>query len=213
MDGAFRARLPLAALVAALVVLAGCSAGGEVTTFEADAAEVSDDVVAETGYEYNGTEEQTIERTFEVAGSERNVTVINKVATYEKAVEVPGVGSQRLAAVAVVSSPSISLAGQEFNPIAEFTARDLASQLADRREGLTVERRVGQSGVSTLGTDATVSRFAGSQALGPTSLEVTVQVTKVKHEGDFVAVLAVHPSRLDDEATVRRMIRGLVHPA
>lgn len=209
MDGVTGGRV----LLATVVVLAGCSAGAGVTTFEADAAEVSDAVVGETNYEYNGTEEQTVRRSFEVAGSERNVTVVNKVATYEKAVEVPGVGSRRLAAVVVLSSPSISLAGREFNPLAEFSARDLATTLADRREGLTVERRVGRSTVRTLGTEATVSRFAASQSVGPASTDVTVQVTKLKHEGDFVAVLAVHPERLDDEATVRRMIGGLVHPA
>ncbi|MFB6303098.1 MAG: DUF6517 family protein [Haloferacaceae archaeon] len=199
-------------LVATMILVAGCSAGG-LTTFEADAATVSDSVVSDTNYEYVGTREQTVTRTFEVAGSEQRVTVVNKVSTYEKAVEVPGVGSRRLAAVVVLSSPSISLAGSQFNPIAEFTARELAAALADRRAGLTVDRQVGRSTVRTLGTEVTVSRFAGRQTVGPTDVDMTVQVAKLKHEGDFVAVLAVYPRWLDDAETVRRMIRGLVHPA
>jgi hypothetical protein len=199
-------------LVAALVVLAGCGGGG-VTTFEADAAEVSDDVVSDTDYEYNGTDTDRAQRTFEVAGSERNVTVVNRVATYDKPVEVAAGEPRRLAAVSVLSSPSISLAGSEFNPIADLTARDLAGRLSDRREGLSVDRRVGQSTVETLGTEVTVSRFTGSQAVGPSDMDVTVQVARVKHEGDFVVVFAVHPRRLDDAETVRRMIGGLVHPA
>lgn len=200
-------------LVAALVLLAGCSAAGQVTTFEADAAEVPRAVVADTGYEYNGTDTETVERTFEVAGSEQTVTVVNRIAAYEKAVEVPGVGSRRLAAVAVLSSPSVSLGGNQFNPLAEFTARDLAARLADRREGLTVDRRVGRSTVETLDTEVTVSRFAGSQSVGPGSVEVTVQVAKLRHDGDFVVVLAAFPRRFDDAGTVRRLIGALEHPA
>lgn len=199
-------------VVAVLVVLAGCGAGGP-TTFEAEPAAVGDETVAETDYEYNGTEEDVVERTFEVAGSEQSVTVVNRVAAYEKAVEVPGVGSRRLAAVAVLSSPSVSLAGTQFNPLAEFAARDLADTLAERREGLTVDRKVGESTVEALGTGVTVHRFEGRQSVGPASVDVTVQVAKLEHEDDFVAVLAVHPRRLDDAETVRRMIGGLVHPA
>lgn len=198
-------------LLALLVVLAGCSAGG-VTRFEADAATVSDSVVANTHYEYNGTTERTARRSFEVAGHEQNVTVVNEVATYEKAIEIPGVGAQNLAVVAVVSSPSISLAGKEFNPLADATGRDLAGMLSGGDGGATIDRKVGESTVETLGIETTVSRFAGHWPVGPTSLDVTVQVTKVKHGGDFVAVLAVYPRRLDDARTVRRMIRGLTHP-
>lgn len=199
-------------LVAVLVVLAGCGAGG-VTTFEAEAAAVSEDVVADTDYEYNGTETDRVQRTFEVAGSERNVTVVNRVTTYDKAVEVAGGESSRLAAVALLSSPSISLAGSQFNPLADFTARELAERLSDQREGLSVERQVGRSTVEALGAEVTVSRFTGSQAVGPSDMDVTVQVARVKHEGDFVVAFAVHPRRLDDAETVRRMIGGLVHPA
>lgn len=198
-------------LLALVVVVAGCAGG--VTSFEADAARVSQSVVADTNYEYNGTVDRAVTRTFEVGGSTQNVTVTNRMATYDKAIEVPGLGSQRLAVVVVLSSPSIGLAGSEFNPLADASARDLAAMLSERRAGLSVDRRVGQSTVETLGTRVTVHRFRGSQSVGPTSLDVTVQVTKVEHEGDFVVVSAVYPRRLDDAETVRRMIRGLSHPA
>ncbi|MFB6305358.1 MAG: DUF6517 family protein [Haloferacaceae archaeon] len=198
--------------VAALVVLAGCGAGG-VTTFEADAAVVSQSVVADTDYEFNGTTSETINRTFEVAGSEQDVTVTNKISTYEKSVEFPGVGSRRVAAVVVLSSPSISIGGSEFNPLADYTAQDLANTVGERRSGLSVGERQGTSTVETLGTETRVTRFAGTQSLGPTTVDVVIQVTKVKHEGDFVVTFAVYPTRLDDAETVRRMIGALVHPA
>lgn len=198
--------------VAALVVLAGCSAGG-VTTFEADAAVVDQSVVADTGYEFNGTSKQTINRTFEVAGSQQEVTITNRISTYEKSVEFPGVGSRRAAVVSVLSSPSVGIGGTEFNPIAEFTASDLASTAGDRRSGLSIGEKQGTSTVQTLGTRTTVTRFSGTQSMGSMSVDVTIHVTKVKHEGDFVVTYAVYPTRLDDAKTVRRMIGALVHPA
>jgi hypothetical protein len=199
------------ALVAALVLLAGCSGG--VTTFEADAAAVADGVVAETDYEFNGTTEETVERRVEVAGVEQTVTVINRVSTYGKAMEIPGAGSQKVAAVTVLSSPSVGVAGSEFNPLAEFTPQDLADTVGDQREGLSVGERTGESTVETLGTQVTVTQFAGTQSLGPTNVEVAIHVTKLKHDGNFVAVFAVYPQQLNDGETVRRMIAGLVHPA
>lgn len=199
------------AVVAALVVLAGCAGG--VTTFEADAAVVDRATAAETDYEFNGTAERTAERTYEVAGSEQEVTVINQVSTYEKSVEVPGVGSRPLAAVVVLSSPSIDLAGNEFNPLADATASDLAGMVGDRREGLTVGEKRGEATVRTLGTRTTVSRFAGTQSVGPASVDVAVHVAKVEHEGDYVVAFGVYPTRLEDAETVRRMIGALVHPA
>lgn len=201
-----------AALVAALLVVAGCGAGG-VTTFEADPAAVSESVVADTDYEFNGTTEQTINRTVEVAGSEQTATVINKISTYEKAIEFPGVGSRRVAAVVILSSPSVGIGGNEFNPIADFTASDLANTVGERREGLTVGDKQGSSEVQALGTRTTVSRFAGTQSVGPTSVDVVIHVTKIKHEGDFVVTFAVYPTRIDDAETVQRMIGALVHPA
>lgn len=199
------------ALVAALVVLAGCSGG--MTTFEADAAAVSDGVVTETNYEFHGTADQTVERRVEVVGVEQTVTVINRMSTYEKAIEIPEIGSRKVAAVTVLSSPSVGFAGSEFNPIAEFTAQDLADTVGDEREGLTVDERTGESTVETLGTQVTVTRFTGTQSLGPTNVDVAIHVTKLKHDGDFVAVFAVYPQQLNDGETVRQMIAGLVHPA
>lgn len=124
-DSVSRRRALAAVGGVALGGLAGCTAldvaTGGPAEFAAGTATVSDETLAETGYERNEVTDQTVSREFEVGGQTREVRVTNTVAEYDKAVELFG-ERYRAAVFAAVATPQVEVLGQAFNPIADFGA-------------------------------------------------------------------------------------------
>lgn len=204
------------ALLAILVVTSGCIGfltGSAPLTFSATPATVSEHAVSESGYEYNGTKEVQMTRTFEVAGQQREVAVTNHLSEYDRTVDLGIFGGEKKAAVfAVFTTPQVEIAGKTFNPVGEMSNRELLEQLQSRYESIQIDERVERNIVTTLGTDATVETYAGTAAFGPFDVDVRVQITTIEHDGDFVIAIGVYPRLLPSEdETVRDLIRGLEH--
>lgn len=201
-----------AVALAALVALAGCGALTGDLSFSASPATVGDAALDDTGYEEANVSEQTVTREFSAAGQSRNVTVTNHVAMYERSVDVPVVGSQRAAVFGAFASPEVSVLGQSFNPVEDYSDRELVALAQQQYSGLTVGDEVGTRSVSTLGDSANVTKFDGEAAIAGSTVDVYVHVTKVKHDGDFVVAVAVYPQALDGEQeTVDDLLAGLEH--
>ena len=201
-----------AVALAVLMATAGCGALTGDLSFSASAATVGDDTLDDTGYEEVNTSEQTVTQEFSVAGQSRNVTVTNHIAMYERSVDVPVVGSQRAAVFGAFTSPEVSVLGESFNPIADYGNRELVALAQQQYSGLTVGEIVGTRTVSTLGDSANVTKFDGEAAIAGSTIDVSVHVTKVKHDSDFVVGVAVYPQSLDGEQeTVDDLLAGLDH--
>ncbi|SEV91046.1 DUF6517 family protein [Halobacterium jilantaiense] len=201
-----------AAALAVLVALAGCGMLTGDLSYAASPATVDDATLDETGYEEANVAEQEVTREFEAAGQSRNVTVTNHVAMYERSVDVPVVGEQRAAVFGAFASPEVSVLGQSFNPIEDYSNRELVSLAQQQYSGLAVGDEVGTRSVTVLGESANVTMFDGEASIGGTSVDVFVHVTKVKHDGDYVVGVAIHPQALDGErATVDDLLAGLDH--
>lgn len=203
-------------LLAIVLVSSGCVGfltGSEALTFEATPGTVSSDALSETGYEYNGTNEVQMTRTFEVADQKREVMVTNHLSEYQRTIDLGTFGGERKAAVfAVFTTPQVKIAGETFNPVGEMSNRELLEQLQSRYETIQIDERVERNIVTTLGTDATVETYAGQANLGGVNVDIRVQITTVKHDGDFVIAIGVYPRLLPGEdETVRNLIRGLEH--
>ncbi|WP_232702101.1 DUF6517 family protein [Halobacterium wangiae] len=199
---------------AALVATSGCLGilSGPLE-FSASEATVGDDALAETGYEEAEVTSSEVTRTFSAAGQSKNVSVTNHVAMYERTVDVLGIGEQRAAVFSTFASPEVSVLGQTFNPIKDYSNRELAELAQQQYDSLSIGDEVGTRTVTVLEESAEVSKFEGTATLqGGPSVDVYVHVTKVKHDGDFVVAVGIYPQQLDDEqAHVDALLAGIEH--
>jgi hypothetical protein len=210
---------PLALTTLALLLLtSGCLGvitGDESLRFEAQPAAVDDTAAANAGYSLTEAKTATVNRTFEVAGQTRTVTVDNRVATYEKALDFGPLGTARLGTFAVVTTPAVEIAGETLNPLGDYDNDQLVGLLASNYTGLQDVDRVSSRQVTALGTETQVTKYA---ATAPTAfdqqIDVFVHVTSVRHEGDFVIAMGVYPQVLDgEEDRILELVRALEHPA
>lgn len=196
-----------------LAATAGCSAIlGSGAQFSSATATVSADARSGTGYEEVAVEDVVVERTFSAAGQERTVSVTNRVARYERRVDLPVLPAQRAAVFAAFTSPKIELFGKTFNPIGGMSNRELLALLQDRYTGLSVGDRVGGQEATMLGQSTTIEKYEGSGTLAGASVSTFVHVARVEHEGDYVLAFAIYPNQLGGEDdTVAKLVEGIQH--
>jgi len=207
-------RTAVAVALAALIATSGCLGvlGGDGLSFSASQATVSEDALQATGYEEVSVNESEISREFSAGGQSRNVTVTNWVAMYERSVSVPVLGERRAAVFGAFASPGVSILGQSFNPIVDYSERDLAQLAQQQYDGLSVGQTASTRNMTVLDESTTVTKFEGSATIGGQSVDVYVHVTKVKHDGDHVVAVAIYPQALDGEQEhVDELLTGLEH--
>ena len=210
-------RAMLGGVAAGLASTAGCLdvlTGDEPLEFEADPATVPEAALEETGYELAAEESPTVSEEFTVAGQTREVTVTNRVTSYEKAVDLGPVGSIRAAMFSAFTTPQIEIAGRTFNPIGEMSNRDLLRTIASRYDGLSVGEKMGSSSISTLGGTATVERYEATTTVQGQEIPIYLLLSRVQHGGDFVVPVGGYPRRLTgEESNGYTLIERLEHPA
>jgi hypothetical protein len=207
-------RRTVAVVVALVVVSTGCMGilSGPIT-FSASKAPASDQALQETDYQEANVSKSTITKTFTVADQSKDVEVTNWIAMYERSISVAGLGERRAAVFSTFSTPEVEVLGQTFNPIKDFSNRKLARQAQQQYGSLSIGDAVGERQVNVLGETATVTKFEGQASLqGGQSVDVYIHVTKVKHQGDFVVAVAIHPQQLDGEQQrIDTLLDGLQH--
>lgn len=177
---------------------------GEGASFEASGARTE----PANGFEFEGARTQELTR--EVAG--QTVTVSNQVATYGKTLQVPTVGEAKLGAFVLVTSPAAEFAGQTLNPLDDFSNDRLVEEFASNYGGLDAPTKIGSTTLTVLGGSTDVSEYEATATYQGTEVDVVAHVTKVKHEGDFVVALGVHPEQIDESEAVRSMMEATSHP-
>ncbi|WP_339103657.1 DUF6517 family protein [Haloterrigena salinisoli] len=199
----YRRRFVAAAAAGAVSVSAGCLSGliDDATTFEASPIRVSEDAADAAGYAYTGTEELVEEREF--AGE--TVEVTNYITEYTRTLELPmdELGPEQEAGVfALVSTPQVTVAGEDFNPVDEMSRAELIEYVQGQYEDFEVGDNVGGRAVTKGdidGLDVTISydRWEGAATLqGSAEVDVYVDVAKAEHGDDHLVIIAVYP---DDE--------------
>lgn len=197
---------------------AGCLGfltGEEAYEAAADPAAVDEAAAADTGYELDGVEDETIEETFEIAGQERTVRATNYVATYEKTIELPVVGEADMGVFAVIASPAFEIAGRTLNPIDDHDNAELAQLLASEYEQLEVRGEAETISYEPLGESLETSKLDGAARFGGQEIDVYVQVGSFQHEDDFLVPMAVYPQKLatDEEPEIETLTEAIDHPA
>jgi len=205
----------LTLLVGLLVVSSGCVGllTGETVEFESSPASVSDSALEETGYEQSMADEQTIERTVDVAGQERTIRVTNHVRQYQRGIDLGPVGEVNAGSFIVFSTPSASVAGQTLNPAASWSNERLVEEVASRNDQISDVEFQRNRSVDALGESREVSVFSGTTTIEGQEVDVLIHLTSFEHEGDVVVAVAVYPERIDDRESPRvdTLLGGLSH--
>lgn len=195
--------------------LAGCTGGP--LTFDAARAAVGRPALQATGYRSYRTAEVLFERKLGPGPLQRDVEVKSAVHEYDRAVELPVLGRIRAAVFAVLSTPQVRVLGQRFNPIGGMSTDELAAAIQEHYDEIRQLTRDAELTATVLGTETTVTRYRGWARLLPadTAVGVFLYLTEAVESGeDFVVGLGVHPRTFGaQEATVRRLLDGVVHPA
>lgn len=188
---------------------------GEQIEFDAETAIVSEDALAATGYGEYRVRDAEVTRTFEAAGQSRDVVVTNRIAEYDRVIEVLGVRLQG-ATFTVLSTPQVDLFGQTFNPVGEMDTDDLVMEAQARYESIESVERDSERSETVLGSDVTVVRYRAEArpADADLTIDTTLHVTEPIEAGsDFVVCLAAHPRVIDETDSVNRLLRGVEHDA
>ena len=204
-----------AALLCLLVLATGCVGvltGSEPAVFVASPADVGEDAIAETDFEYEDSRTVWLNRTVEAAGQSREVRVRNHVALYRLAGGVGPDGSLNFGVFTAVSTPRAAVAGQALNPIGQMSHRQLVDQAASNTGEVRNVERVGSRTLTVLGTETEVVRFAGVVSRSGMEVPVYIEATKVEHGDDFVIAVGAYPQEADGvRPQVTTLFEGVEH--
>ena len=199
--------------------LAGCTAldlvtGGDPVEFAADTATVSEAALEETGYEESEISDNVMSREVEAAGQTREVEVTNRIAEYDRAVEMLG-QEFRASVFTVLSTPQVQILGRTFNPIADMGADELAELIRDRYDNLSNVERSDEYETGLFGGETPVVEYDAEADLGggEVTVDLALHVTEPVEVGDdFVVCIGAYPEATGDRDTVIRLLDGTEHP-
>lgn len=198
--------------VVAVVVLSGCSVllGDEPLQYSAEPVAICDGGLSATGYSLDHSEWRNNSRAVEVAGSSRELRTDSHMKVYVRDdTSASGGDGTKTGGIVVLSTPKAEEAGRSLNPVGTWSPDRIVDELAsdlDQYGALENVQRTGTDSARLLDTGATVTRFEATGQSDGESHEVTVHVTRVEDDGDFVILGAVHER---GDTTERERIESL----
>lgn len=207
-----------AAVGVGLVVLlasAGCLGfvtGDQPLAFAANATEVDDAALEQTGYRLADSESPNSTVNVTAGGQTREVTLSSQVRRYNRTVELGGGVEGDFARVTVYSTPAATVAGRSVNPLDDLSSERVVRRLVGASSSLSDVRYESNRSVTFLGESRNVSEYGATQRFEGTRTNVTIHLTTVEHDGDLVTVVAVHPERIDERSRIDTLLAGLRHP-
>lgn len=180
--------------------MAGCLGAVGLDEFEASPAGVEEGVRSETGYEQVGVEEAVIERRFQRGPVDEEIRVTNYQTQHEKSVDLGPLGSQRAAVFVVLTSPQISIAGQQLNPISDMSTNELVDLVAENYDGMGNVREDVSEDVTVLEQETTKTRFEADAEFDGRDVEVYLHATEsVETSDDHLVNIGVYPKEIHDQ--------------
>ena len=195
---------------------AGCLGTVGLDEYEASPAGVDPAVRDETGYAQTNVEEFVVERSVDVAGASETISVTNYLTEHEKAIDLGPLGSIRAAAFVVMTSPQISIAGREFNPIAEMSSEELIGLIEADFDQINNAEHVADEAVTILGQETTESLFEAEATFDGTTVDVNVHLSEsVQTTNDHLVTIGVYPTRLEriEAENIGALMAGVVEDA
>ncbi|MFC6716452.1 DUF6517 family protein [Natrialbaceae archaeon GCM10025810] len=199
-----------------LAGVAGCLGAAGLDEHEATPAGVDPDVREETGYEQIGVEELAVDEEVGPSFYSEEVTAINYLTEHEKTVDMGPLGEQRGAVFVVLTTPQVSIAGEEFNPVEEMSTEELVELVESNYDEIGNIEHEEDGDVTILEQETTQSRFTADAEFDGQDVEVYLHVTEaVETDEDLLVTIGVYPTqaRSEEEENVIALMEGVVEEA
>ena len=196
-------RFHVALVLAALVVVSGCTIPGGSLTAEANPASVDESALDATDYVVDESATIALNETVGIEGEDREVGVKNHIETYARNGE-----SGRFV---VFSTPSPDTDDGPVNPFAKRSERrDVGRMLGEvnNTSALVVENR---QNVTMAGQQTELVTYATTNRSGETTTPVFVHVAVAQNAGDAMVAVGVHPQSVDAAGSMKRLVEGVEH--
>ena len=207
-------RLAVLAL-AVCVLLAGCGGGGdERVVASASPATVDASALEATGYERVAATNRTLNTTVRASisgdvklNAEQPVSVTTPLWTYRRATEAGP------AVVVVAAAPAVRpIENQPVvkNPLLADGTLRLVTGVQSAYDVESLAERANNT-VTLLGNETAAPTHVGPATHNGQSVDVRVTVATVRDGEDFVTVVAVAPTRVDEGERFQRLLDGVTH--
>ena len=191
---------------------AGCLGVIGMDEHAATPAGVDPDVRADTGYEQTGIDGLVLEEAF--LGDE--VVVRNYLTEHDREIDLGPLGGVRAAVFIVLTTPQVSLVGQEFNPIEEMDAQELIDLVEDNYDEISNVSHDTDEEVTILDQETTNARFEADAEFDGYEFPVYVHITEaVQTDDDHLVTIGVYPQEIHDneDENVGEMMQGVIPEA
>ncbi len=193
------------------VSLAGCSLLEDVLSDEAKPAIVGEEALSETGYSHERTDEQTLSETVDVGALSQDVSLTNWLVEYGYGGDLDLDLSNPIRYL-LFSTPTVSVAGRDVNPLEQIDTEELLSEMSSRSEfeGLEDIEKAGSRDVETLGETVEIQEFHAQTEQG--DIDVRLHLGSLTNDGDLIVIFAAHPEAIDETDNVDILTDGIEHP-
>ena len=198
---------------AALAGLAGCLGTVGMDYHEATPGGVSADAREETGYEQIGVEEIVIEESADLFVTQAEVEAVNYLTEHEKTVSFGPLMEQPAAVFFVLTTPQISILGQELNPIEDMSSAELIELVEDNYDDISNVRHDEDETVTILDQETTHSRFEADATFDGYDHRVDIHVSEsIQTDDSHLVTIGVHPQELrgQEEGNVRTLVEAVI---
>ena len=194
--------------------LSGCLGllPGDLTSFEAQPADVSQSVLSDTEYQDGGVDEIVNEETFEAAGQSETVVVTSYLSEYTKSIDLGPLGEHESAMFAVLATPKVEILGQTFNPVGEMSTEELVDLIAENYDELGDIEFEEDTTTTILTQTVTESLFVAEASIDGQPVDLSLHVTEAAERGDdFVVTIGAYPQQLESEeqSNIRSLIEAV----
>lgn len=196
-----------------IVGLSGCLGVLGLDGHRASPAGVDAATRESTGYEQTGVDELVIEEKVDLKLWSESITVTNYVTEHEKSVSVGPLFEQRAAVFVVLSTPQITVARQQVNPVEDMSTDELVELVAENYDEIDNVQRESDDEVTILGETTTESTFVADAVFGGQNVRVNLHVTQaVATDDDLVVAIGVYPRDLEgrERENVQALMEAVV---
>ncbi|ELY94802.1 hypothetical protein C482_17033 [Natrialba chahannaoensis JCM 10990] len=198
---------------ASLAGLAGCLNLVGLATHEAAPAGVDESVRSETGYEQTQIDDLVVREEVGASIATEEVVVTNYMTEHEKAVDMGPLGRQRGAVFIVLSTPQVSVLGQQVNPVSDMSTDELVELVASNYDDINNVELEEESSATVVDQTTTQSRFSAEASFDGTDIDVALHLTEAVEAGeDLLVTIGVYPRDLDwqEEENIFALMDGVV---
>lgn len=197
----------------AALSVAGCLGVVGMDEHAASPAGVAPEVRDETGYEQVNIDEFVVDRSFDIAGASEEITVRNYLTEHEKGIDFGPVGTVQAAAFAVLTSPQITIAGQELNPIARMSSEELIELVEADFDEIEGVEHVSDEDTDVLDQETTESRYVADAAFNGVTVDVNIYLTEsVDTADDHLVTIGVYPELVEgiESENIEALREGII---